>query len=95
MPGKAPTDSSRCWFRSGTSQGDGSAGGTETPKVAAAVPDPSGYSRALRVVFLIPTLEPIAQGLGSQVQCARPKVLGCGTRWDKAGRMRDTTQGFG
>ena len=21
--------------------------------------------------------------------CARPKVLGCGTRWDKAGRMRD------
>ena len=22
--------------------------------------------------------------------CARPKVLGCGTRWDKAGRMRDT-----
>ena len=28
------------------------------------MPDPSGYSRALRVVFLIPTLEPIAQGLG-------------------------------
>ena len=22
--------------------------------------------------------------------CARPKVLGCETRWDKAGRMRDT-----
>ena len=22
-------------------------------------------------------------------RCARPKVLGCGTRWDKAGRMRD------
>ena len=26
----------------------------------------------------------------AETRCARPKVLGCETRWDKVGRMRDT-----
>ena len=52
--------------------------------------------RTLRIVrrdathfdfFVQPTNDPPPSP--PHARCARPKVLGCGTRWDKAGRMRD------